>query len=218
MDQQDEMEAAKKPGLVDQEMAEPAANEPPSDDAPAKETAEDDAALEDSTAEGPDAANELTPQAVRASVKMPPELQDAYDRVVLAGMKVMFSDETHESAMKFLMDDSRPTAQRLGEGITSLMGMLYKESNNTLPPQVIIPAAVELLVAAADYLKKSQAMPVTDKEIGDAMGVMLQTLLAKFGAGPDQITEMMSQFEQTGAQPGQQPGLARSAMQEPGNV
>ena len=213
MDQQDEMEAAKKPGLVSQEM-----EEPPASEAPVEEAAADDAALEDSAAESPGAAGELTPQSVRASIQIPPELQDAYDRVVLAGMKVMFSDETHESAMKFLLDDSRPVAQRLGEGITSLMGMLYKESNSTLPPQVIIPAAVELLVAAADYLKKSQSVPVNDKDIGDAMGVMLQTLLAKFGAGPEQVTQMLSQFEQTGAQPGQQPGLAQSAMQEQSNV
>jgi hypothetical protein len=134
--------------------------------------------------EGQDGA--LSPENVAGKIKMPPELQNAYERVVLAGMKVMFDKSSHESALQQLQGPG-PVAERLGKAIAGLMVLLFKQSNQTMPPQVIIPAGTDLLVRAADFLKKSGKEQVTDQDIGEGLSVMIETLLTKFGLDPAKV-------------------------------
>lgn len=137
---------------------------------------------------------ELTTEAVSKNIQIPPELQEAYERVVIAGMKVMFSKETHRIMLKELQKEG-PVGIRLGQGIAGLMLMLFKESNNTMPPQIIIPAGIELMMQAVDFMRKSGTAKVTNQDIGDAMEVMIATIMDKFGVPPDQLARALNQFD-----------------------
>ncbi len=161
---------------------------------------------------GQDPGEELTPQAVRAQLTLPPELKDAYDRVVLSGMKIMFDPKTHEMAMSILKGEG-DIAQRLGNGIVTLMGTMVGQSNNTMPPQIIIPAGLELAAAAGDYLKRGGVEPITNEQIGGAMQVYVDTILDKFGASdPAKLQSMLG--GQGPAEPAPQGGgLLSGAMQ-----
>ena len=136
---------------------------------------------------------DLDTEAIKENIKMPPELQEAYERVVIAGMKVMFSKESHKLMLDELQKEG-PVGQKLGMGIAGLMLLLVKESNNTIPPEVIIPAGVNLLSRAADFIRKSQIEKITNADIGDAMEVMISTILQKFGVEPEQMAEMLNQY------------------------
>jgi hypothetical protein len=136
---------------------------------------------------------DLDTEAIKANIKMPPELQEAYERVVIAGMKVMFSKESH----KLMLDEFQkegPLGQKLGTGIAGLMLLLVKESNGTIPPEVIIPAGINLLTRAADFIRKSEIEKITNGDIGDAMEVFISTILEKFGVSPEQMTQMLNQY------------------------
>ena len=50
----------------------------------------------------PEAQGEISVESVRSEMNIPPELQNAYERVVVAGMKVMFSKETNKYVLKAL--------------------------------------------------------------------------------------------------------------------
>lgn len=128
----------------------------------------------------------LSPEAVASKIKMPPELQNAYERVVVAGMKVMFDKTSHQSAVQQLQGQG-PVSERLGKAIAGLMVLLFKQSNQTMPPQVIIPAGTDLLVRAADFLKKSGTEQVTDQDVGEALSIMIETVLTKFGLDPAKV-------------------------------
>lgn len=141
---------------------------------------------ENKDAAGPATSDALSPEKVDASIKLPPELQSAYKRVVIAGMKVMFDPKTHQLAMEQMKGDG-PIAQRLGTAIAGLMLILFKQSNNTMPPQVLIPAGTSLLVRAADFLQKGGAEQITTKDIGGALEVMITTLLSKAGMDPEKV-------------------------------
>lgn len=147
--------------------------------------------------------DELTPESVRKGMDIPPDQQEAFERVVLAGMKVMFSQETHKLMLKEL-NGQGPVAQRLGMGVAGLVLLLFKESNNTMPPQILIPAGMELLMQAADFLKKTNTAQVDNKTIGDAMQVMIDTILEKFGASPDKIVSLVDQYETGGIEAAKQ--------------
>lgn len=129
---------------------------------------------------------DLSPEGISDKIKMPPELQNAYERVLVAGMKLMFDPQSHEIALQQLQGEG-PAGPRLGKAIAGLLTLLFKESNQTMPPQVMIPAGTELLVRAADFLKQSGTEQITDADIGEALTVMIDTLLTGFGLDPEKV-------------------------------
>ena len=137
--------------------------------------------------------DDLNTETIKENIKMPPEFQEAYERVVIAGMKVMFSKESHKLMLDELQKEG-PIGQKLGMGIAGLMLLLFKESNQTMPPQVIIPAGVELLMQAADFIRNTKIEKITNADIGEAMEVMISTILQKFGVDPEQMGEMLNQY------------------------
>lgn len=137
--------------------------------------------------------DDIDTETIKNNIQMPPELQEAYDRVVIAGMKVMFSKESHKLMLDELQKEG-PIAQKLGMGIAGLMLLLFKESNETIPPQVIIPAGVNLLSRAADFIRKSGIDTITNTDIGDATELMISTILQKFGVSPEQMEQMLNQY------------------------
>lgn len=139
---------------------------------------------------------ELTLENVKKTIEIPPELQEAYDRVVVAGMKVMFSKETHRIMLKE-MQKGGPASERLGQGIAGLILTLFKESNETMPPQVMIPAGVELMMQAVDFIRKTGMEEITNEDIGGAMEIMIRTILQAFGMKPEQFEQMLNQFDNT---------------------
>lgn len=139
------------------------------------------------------AQTELTPDVVKQNIKMPPELQTAYEKVVIAGMKIMFDKASHRIMLKELQQPGKP-GEKLGKGIAGLMMMMFKESNKTMPPAVIIPAGMQLLMEAAEFAKKSGLMPVTNQDIGEGVDVMLNLLIKAFGVDPQKINGLLNQY------------------------
>ncbi|NBV88392.1 MAG: hypothetical protein EBR88_02605 [Betaproteobacteria bacterium] len=141
----------------------------------------------------PEGRDDLTAEQVSSQIKMPAELQEAYERVVLAGMKLLFSKETNKAVIGVLQAQDGDLAERLGKSIAGLLAELYRTSNQSMPPQVIIPAGVELLMQAADFIRKSKLEPINNKVIGDSMDVMVTTVLQMFKLDPGKIVQFVDQ-------------------------
>ena len=137
--------------------------------------------------------DDIDVETIKKNINMPPELQEAYERVVIAGMKVMFSKESHKLMLDELQKEG-PLGQKLGMGIAGLMLLLIKESNGTIPPEVIVPAGINLISRAADFIRKSKLEKITNADIGDAMEIMISTILQKFGVEPEQMAQMLNQY------------------------
>lgn len=127
--------------------------------------------------QAPENRDDLTPEKISEGIQIPDNLRQAYERVVAAGMQVMFSKDSNQAAVATIQNGDGPLAQRLGMAIAALIGLIVKQSNGTVPPQVLIPAGVELLSQAADFLRKSGLEPVNNKVFGDAMDVMITAVL-----------------------------------------
>lgn len=142
----------------------------------------------------PDAEDDISPEQVRKDMKLPPELQNAYERVVVAGMKMMFSKETNKYFLQVL-EGKGSMAEKLGNGVAELVLMLFMQSNKTMPPQVIVPAGTELVVQAADFIKKSGLAKVTNRDIGDGIQIMMSQVFRQFGIDPDKLFQKIGQFD-----------------------
>jgi len=143
-------------------------------------------------------------QQVKAQIKVPQELRGAYEKIILAGMKVMFSKETNQMAMQSMQGDG-PVEQRLAKGVTDLMTILWKESNESLPPQLILPAAVELTTEAADFLNEAGQEEITVQQIGEAIRLMIGLLMQRFGVNEETVKQGAQGAQGQQGQPPQQP-------------
>ena len=134
----------------------------------------------------PDAEDGIDPKQVREQMQLPPELKEVYLRVVTAGMKLMFSKETQAQTLKVL-DQEGTMSQKLGEGVALVLMTLFLESNKTIPPQVILPAGIELVVQAADFVKQAGLAKITNKDIGDGVQIMMANVFKAFNIDPDKV-------------------------------
>lgn len=134
-------------------------------------------------------------------MQVPDQFKQAYNRVVLAGMKVMFSPETHQLMLQQLSENAS-LPDRIGHGVADLLTILYKKSNATLPPQVIIPAGMNLCLQALDFVMRSGREKVDEKVVAATLETFIHVILESAGTNLDQVMQMLQQPQ---GQPQQQP-------------
>jgi hypothetical protein len=130
---------------------------------------------------------------------VPVNFQEAFSKVVQAGMKVMFSEETHDLMIEQLNAEG-DLGQKAGESIAGLMLMLFKKSNETMPLEVIMPAGTYLLAEAGDFIEKVTKEELTPDILADAMQTMLETIATKFGVDPAKLLAASQQAQAAGVQ------------------
>jgi hypothetical protein len=140
----------------------------------------------------------LDPAQLRAKMAIPANLKAAYQRIILAGMKVMFDNQTHNMMLQQL-HQSPDTAKNLAEGIAGLMAILFKESNQTMPQQLIVPASIELLAHAIDFVTSAKLAAVTPEIAGMATQQTVDAVLHRFGVSPQQAQQVLQQMGQKGS-------------------
>lgn len=117
---------------------------------------------------------------------VPKNLQEAFVRVVEAGTRVMYSEQTHDMMLE-QMNKEGDAAQNIGEGIAGLMMLLYQKSNQTMPTEIIMPAGVYLLGSGADFLEKVLKEKIPPAVLADALQAMIDMLMEKFGIQKDRF-------------------------------
>jgi hypothetical protein len=154
--------------------------------------------MEGEAPEANDDSISLDAASVRKGMKLPQGMEAAYDKIIKAGIKVMFDPTTRDETMSFI-EESGGDPMKMAEGVTAVVVSLFQQSNDTMPPNLLIPAGIELLVHAAD-VAKAGGMDIPKEAIAEAMSQVVQQILTKFGATPEQMQKMMS-----GMDSGQQP-------------
>lgn len=140
---------------------------------------------------------------IEAGVEVPPNLKPALDRIVLSGMRIMFSKETH----KMLLDELNqpgPLTDRMVKGIISLMYLLWTQSNKTIPPQLIVPATVVLTLRAFDYVQQTGDPEATKEALGNALDGAVTGVMERFGVDTNNLPAALQQATKAG-QAGQAP-------------
>lgn len=161
-------------GLIQSQMVPPA--EPMED--PAAEAAE---TPQEQAAEP--AGGDMSAKGLEAQMHLDPAQRSQLRKIVLAGTKVMFDEKTHELMIEQL-EGPGDMPSKIGKSVAGLIGMLVKESNNSLPPQMMVPAGIILCAHAAEFLRDA-GEEVTDEEVGGAIEVVVTTILQQFKIDPE---------------------------------
>jgi len=127
-----------------------------------------------------------------------PQMKDAVDRIVAAGMKLMFSPAMKDERLQAVQSPD-PIPKKLAENVTGLILTLDKQSKGGLPVEAIFPAAVMLLSEAAEVLKAA-GQDVSEDDYLDAVRMLFVLLGKKMGGTDEQIMQAAQQALPQGAQ------------------
>ena len=139
-----------------------------------------------------------------------PEEQDAYERVVLAGMKILYGDGTHESIMKLLDKNKGNPANAMAEATAMIITQIDHKAAGKVPRQVILQAGIELLAMVGELAEKSNKFEADEGIIKEAGEMVIHKLSKHFGK--EQAGQQPPGQEQPGQQP---PAQAASPQQQP---
>lgn len=141
-----------------------------------------------------------------AASKVPPDQKDRFDKIVIAGMKVMYSPETSDMMQSQLKNAGDP-AENAGEGAAKLFGILMHESKGTMPMQAAIPAMQVLLCEGLDFMEQAGLIQITNDIIAEATKAMMGYILQMVGVKKEQMDKYM--------QAGMDAGDAKSGTAQP---
>lgn len=148
----------------------------------------------------PGNAGKISPDSIRSQLHLNGNQGDQLDRIVLAGKKVMFSQQSHKLMLDQLQGPGT-MGQKLGQGVAGLLALLWQESKNSLPPNLIIPAGMVLVAVAADFLRQA-GQDVSDQDIAQGIEAMTTALLHATGVDADKVASIAASG---GAKPGAKP-------------
>lgn len=142
--------------------------------------------------------------------KVPPKYKGAFQRIVAAGLKVMYSEQTHDMMVKELQKPQDPSIN-IGEGVAKLMGILWSQGKGTLPMQAMIPATTILMCEAIDFAEKAGKFTATPESVAAVTKETMSDLMQLLGVTPQKI-QQAKQSTQPAQPVNAKPGLIASQM------
>lgn len=156
-------------------------------------------------------------------MEMPKQDMDAFERVVLAGMKLMYDKSTFKIFQSGMMKEDIPLPKRLAVEAAGLMKMLMEKSGGKIPPQIIVPAATMLMMEMGKFMSEAGVAEPTSEEMREASGILLKLLEALFVDGkqpsaPGQAEPPAAEAPAPEAQPQAPPPAPPAAQQTGGGL
>ncbi len=130
--------------------------------------------------------------------KVPPELKKQYLAVVVAGMRIMYGEETSHMIDEQLQA-SDDIVKNVSEGIAKLMMLIHSESKGKMSIPAAALAALSLMAQALDYAEKKFGIEVTPEIAAEATKATSMEVLKVFGIDQAQIDEHIAKGQQQGA-------------------
>lgn len=137
--------------------------------------------------------------------KADPRLAPVIKKLVEAGKKIMYSEQTQELTFEALGDGTDPEV--IGSAVAKLVGMLYNQSKNTAPMQALIPAAVVLLCEGLDFLEQAGTVEATPDFLAQCTMAMGSSVAQLFGVTPDKLQGLVDKSGKGGQQPAPAGGI-----------
>lgn len=140
---------------------------------------------------------DFQPQELQAALKenVPPKFRSAYDRVVLAGMKLLFDKKTNQKIVAAMNGKQAPD-DLIAENIAGLVMLLFKQSKNSIPQQVLIPAAIDLALQFAEFMQRVGTIQVDEQVMASALQKIVFKLFEAFGVKQDQLMSGISKMQE----------------------
>ena len=108
----------------------------------------------------------------------PRPMSQAFERVVLAAQKVLYTKPSSDAVIKMLR--SGEPAQAIAQTTLFVMKVLFDESKEKIPPPVMVPSAKAVLFLLSE-LAGAAGVQVNEQVSQQAEGLVVQSLEKRFG-------------------------------------
>lgn len=140
---------------------------------------------------------------------VPAPLKDDFLRVLVAGQKAMYADETHTYTTDYLNQVLQAPPEKqpvlLAHGVLKLLTILYKESQGKMKLEAAFPACALFLCYALEML--GTRITVTDDLIAQSMKALAAGFYHAVGIDQAKMTQAVQagMAKQQGSQPTEAP-------------
>ena len=144
------------------------------------------------------ASNPMLEQAEQAiASKMPPAMQQDLQRVVHAGLTIMYSPQLAQQRNARIAASSDPV-QDASSGAARLISNLFQQSNKSIPAALIIPAAIIFAFEYLDLVAKAGKTQITPDLIAQTTQAVAQAVLPLMGVTPQKMQSLLAVAKQHG--------------------
>ena len=119
-------------------------------------------------------------------MEMNPKDMEIFQRVVLAGMKLMFSEKTFAMLKSGMTKKDVPLPQRLAMETAGIVKMLMEKSAGKIPKQLIAPIGAMLLMEMGKFMAEGGVEKPNDKDIAEGTGLLFKLLYKMYAGGGQQ--------------------------------
>jgi hypothetical protein len=126
--------------------------------------------------------------------KVSKENKSRYAKTVLAAETMLFDPKTHANMELVRNPESQKTpVQTISKGVSGLMWLLYQQSKQTLPAEVLIYAGTTTICKVLDFAERGLKLEITPQIISDTVQRTSERLFEKMGVTPDQLRNAIAQ-------------------------
>jgi hypothetical protein len=122
--------------------------------------------------------------------------QESYEKLVVAGMKLLYDDKTHKKVVDMLRQGADTPPKTLSNVSMMVFSEIDKASGGTVPEMVIAQGVDALLEEVATIAQESGAFPVDEQVATQAREEMMLALGEQFGADDTDVQELMGSYSQ----------------------
>ena len=169
------------------------------------------------------------PQQPADNSNVTPEEQEAYERVVLSGIKILSDPKANSSIMTMLSnEDVGEPEERLAKVASAIFSQIDEKSGGKIPEGVIIHSAGEILENVAEFANEAGVIQVDSQVQNKASQHLMMAIGEEYDIDPDEIQQVMSEMsdqdlqavrqEQEGAVGQTQAAPQQPAQQLPGII
>jgi hypothetical protein len=140
------------------------------------------------------------------SAEMQPEMRDSYQRVVTAGMKLVWSAQFDEERERYLDQIQQPqdVPQIIAHGVVKIISIVQNESKSKSILIGVGPASTVLMCQILEYVQAKKGIDITPELIAQTALFVHQGLMHMYQITPEVLEKVQQHAKGQGAQP--QPG------------
>ncbi len=117
-----------------------------------------------------------------------PEEQEAYERVVLSGVKALSDPASSPQIMQMLGNEQAgDPAERLAKTTSTIFAQLDEQSGGTIPEAVIINSAGEILANVVEFASEAGVIPADKQTLDRASQLLLIDLGNMYDFDPAEV-------------------------------
>lgn len=114
----------------------------------------------------------------------------AYERVVIAGSKIMFDPKTHGKMELVRNPASRANPEvTISNGIAGLMWLMFLQSQKKMGFEPLIMGGLTLMCQAIDFAERGLGIKFDEEMISNTSRMVVEHLFEKMGITPEQLHE-----------------------------